>query len=401
MNDECSCLMINHSKKLNLDLDSEQKDNEGLTLFWKSSEKGHLLSVKALLKQKELTPEEQSSLLHGCLQIAFKNGHYEILKLLLQQKGKFVLDRDSEGKTVMFYACQEGNIECISILIKDMQQRDLTLKDQFSCLIPGLLGATFGDKYVDPIKRNQNGYDALYFACKNGYSEAVAFLLQNSFEWELNHKFDNACTYLMIACLYRHFEVCHLLLQQPDLDTNITNNLQNTAFILACISGEGKIVKMMLEVSSDRKINLNHRGLGGCTGFVKACQKKHEHIVKLLVTNSAKYNIDLNVRDNAGKSGFEYWPEKFPKHFKGWNLILIEDDEEMETEPEPTTKDPTELLKMVHSLQNDLQSRDSTAPEMLVTLESIGRQYAKEVQAKKYLQPKISSVFKQNNQRPY
>ena len=65
--------------------------------------------------------------------------------------------------------------------------------------------------------------------------------------------------------------------------------------------------------------------------------------------------------------------------------------------PNKTTKDPTELLKMVHSLQNDLQSRDSTAPEMLVTLESIGRQYAKEVQAKKYLQPKISSVFKQNN----
>ena len=82
-----------------------------------------------------------------------------------------------------------------------------------------------------------------------------------------------------------------------------------------------------------------------------------------------------------------------------WNLILEEedDDEEMEMEPEPTTKDPTELLKMVHVLRNDLQSRDGTTSEMLVTLESIERQYVKEVQAKKNLQPKITSFFKQNN----
>ena len=40
-------------------------------------------------------------------------------------------------------------------------------------------------------------------------------------------------------------------------------------------------------------------------------------------------------------------------------------------------------------------------PEMLVTLESIERQYVKEVQAKKNLQPKITSFFKQNNNQNY
>ena len=47
-----------------------------------------------------------------------------------------------------------------------------------------------------------------------------------------------------------------------------------------------------------------------------------------------------------------------------------------------TTKDPTELLKMVLALQSDLQSKDSTTPEMLVALKSIEKQYVKEVQAK-------------------
>ena len=69
--------------------------------------------------------------------------------------------------------------------------------------------------------------------------------------------------------------------------------------------------------------------------------------------------------------------------------------------PNKTTKDPTELLKMVHVLRNNLQSRDGTTPEMLVTLESIERQYVKEVQAKKNLQPKITSFFKQNNNQNY
>ena len=52
---------------------------------------------------------------------------------------------------------------------------------------------------------------------------------------------------------------------------------------------------------------------------------------------------------------------------------------------------------MVHALREDLQSKDTTTPEMLATLESIERQYVIEVQAKENIQPKITSFFKQNN----
>ena len=45
----------------------------------------------------------------------------------------------------------------------------------------------------------------------------------------------------------------------------------------------------------------------------------------------------------------------------------------------------------------DLQSKDTTTPDMLATLESIERQYVIEVQAKENIQPKITSFFKQNN----
>ena len=62
-----------------------------------------------------------------------------------------------------------------------------------------------------------------------------------------------------------------------------------------------------------------------------------------------------------------------------FNETLIDEDFKIAV---PTTKDPTELLKMVHALKSDLQSKDSTTPEMLVALKSIEKQYVKEVQAK-------------------
>ena len=81
-----------------------------------------------------------------------------------------------------------------------------------------------------------------------------------------------------------------------------------------------------------------------------------------------------------------------------WDLILSDDDdEEMDTAEPERKNDPSELLKMVHALREDLQSKDTTTPEMLATLESIERQYVIEVQAKENIQPKITSFFKQNN----
>ena len=185
-----------------------------------------------------------------------------------------------------------------SYLIKDMHKRDLT-----------------------PEERSSYLRGSLHIAVINGRNEVVTLILQNRHQLEINinDKFGSGyitTSYLMMACFYGHFEVCHLLLQQPDLDTNITTDFQDTAFILACSSGHSKIVNIMLEMSSDRKINLNHRGAAGRTGFVQACLRKQEQIVDLLVTNSEKYNIDLNAKDNSGKSGYDYWPEKFPNHFE-------------------------------------------------------------------------------------
>ena len=127
----------------------------------------------------------------------------------------------------------------------------------------------------------------LHASVRNGRNEAVALILQNRHQLEINinQTFESGYmatsnyTYLMLACLEGHFEICRLLLQEPDLDTNITNDCQETAFNFAC-------------------------------------QQKHEDIVELLMTNSTKYNIDLNTTDNFGKSGYDYWPEKFPNHFK-------------------------------------------------------------------------------------
>ena len=197
---------------------------------------------------------------------------------------------------MLSYACQEGHIEWVSILITDMQERDLTPEERSSYLC-----------------------GSLQAAIRNGRNDVVALILQNrnQLETDINDKFNNGrYTYLILACLNGHFEVSRLLLQQSDLDTNTTTDFQDSAFTLVCFLGQGKIVNMLLEISSDRNININHIGFLGRTGFVQACKRKHKDVVDLLVANSTKFNIDLNTRDNFGKSGYDYWPEKFPNHFK-------------------------------------------------------------------------------------
>ena len=78
----------------------------------------------------------------------------------------------------------------------------------------------------------------LHASVRNGRNEAVALILQNRHQLEINinQTFESGYmatsnyTYLMLACLEGHFEICRLLLQEPDLDTNITNDCQETAF---------------------------------------------------------------------------------------------------------------------------------------------------------------------------
>ena len=71
-----------------------------------------------------------------------------------------------------------------------------------------------------------------------------------------------------------------------------------TAFTGACISGHTDVVKLLLDQSDIKNIDLNAKNEKGWTGFTVACIIGHTNIVKLLLDNSDVKNINLYVKDN-------------------------------------------------------------------------------------------------------
>ena len=66
-----------------------------------------------------------------------------------------------------------------------------------------------------------------------------------------------------------------------------------------------EIVKLLLDHSNDRKIDLNAKSKKGRTAFMKACTYDCKKTVKLLLNHSKSKDIDLNAIDNYEETAFE------------------------------------------------------------------------------------------------
>ena len=91
------------------------------------------------------------------------------------------------------------------------------------------------------------------------------------------------------------------------LNKNIDFNASNygrTAFTGASISGHTDIVKLLLDHSDIKNIDLNAGNKSGWTGFMLACTSGHKDVVQLLLDHSDIKNIDLNIKTNNGWTPF-------------------------------------------------------------------------------------------------
>ena len=79
--------------------------------------------------------------------------------------------------------------------------------------------------------------------------------------------------------------------------------LQGTGFVIACGQGHFDIVKILLDQSTSKNIDLNGRDREGNTGFIAACKRKTTDLVKLFLTHPHCQSLDFNIRNNAGQSG--------------------------------------------------------------------------------------------------
>ena len=68
----------------------------------------------------------------------------------------------------------------------------------------------------------------------------------------------------------------------------------------ACIEGHTDIVKLLLDFSETRGIDLNVTNNKGCTGFMEAIKAGQTKVVKLLLDSAESKQIETHTWDNDG-----------------------------------------------------------------------------------------------------
>jgi ankyrin repeat protein len=86
--------------------------------------------------------------------------------------------------TGLHWACQDGNVECLRVLIKN--------KADVDC-------------------KAENGWAGLYFACQNGNPECLRLLIENNAD--VDYKNEGGVTGLHAACQNREVECIRLLVE--------------------------------------------------------------------------------------------------------------------------------------------------------------------------------------------
>ena len=99
-------------------------------------------------------------------------------------------------------------------------------------------------------------------------------------------------------------EVVFLLKLLPSLNEFDTTG--QTAFMKACAYGHLVLVKVLIEASKTKDINLNARNIGGVNALMLAGRRGHFGVVRELFKSSEEFGIELNTYCNQWLNSFRW-----------------------------------------------------------------------------------------------
>ncbi|CZS75070.1 unnamed protein product [Fusarium graminearum] len=155
-------------------VDSVRKDH---TPFSWACEEGYEAIAKVLLQNGALVTEAN-------LARIIKNGHLEILKMLLK-KGVDVAAADKDGRTPLHLASQNGHLEIVKMLLENGVDAAAADKDGWTPLHEAVWSGHLEivkmllENGVDAAAADKDGSTPLHRASQNGHLEIVKMLLEN------------------------------------------------------------------------------------------------------------------------------------------------------------------------------------------------------------------------------
>lgn len=115
----------------------------------------------------------------------------------------------------------------------------------------------------------------------------------------VNTRYHGGRTLLMMCChktTNKPYMLKTLINKFPDIDPEIPDDDGSTALMYACISGDKRNVKLMLDGFPNIDVNVSG-GEYKTTPLIITCLHNNTSIIELLLT---KENIKVNVRDSRG-----------------------------------------------------------------------------------------------------
>ena len=98
---------------------------------------------------------------------------------------------------------------------------------------------------TNEFKKSSNGFlnEELYYAIADGDINKISHTINKD---NVNDKYENGWTPLMVACICGNIEIVKLLLACEGIQVNVTNENGWTPLMVACKSGHIEFVKLLL-----------------------------------------------------------------------------------------------------------------------------------------------------------
>ena len=279
--------------------DVNEIDVRGSTPLSWAARNGHGEVVKMLLGRREVYPDQGDSSGMTPLVCAAWKGHEEVVKMLLEHREVYSDEQDTFVKTPLSYAAWEGHAGVVKILLG---QEGVNLDNPDFEGLPPLCSAAYRG-HVEVVKMLLEreevhpdepgwGQTPLSFAAGNGHVTVVKMLLERE---EVNPNGPSwAPAPLFFAAGNGHEEVVKKLLGREEVNPDKHDSGGQTPLSHAAQCGREGVVKMLL---GRKEVNPDKPDTNGQTPLSHAAERGCEGVVKILL---GREDVNPDKPDNVG-----------------------------------------------------------------------------------------------------
>jgi len=299
--------LINEKK---MDINKTTKSNDNcLTLACK---KQNFEAIKYLINETDIDTNIKNNSNENALLICFKQSvlNYEIIKFLITRTRIDINITDKDGYNCLFYACSNGTIEIVKLLIKYNININHKLEDNSNCLIHAfrysnnleVIKYLINSEKIYAYATTCHNNDGLIFACyENQKLEKIKYLI-NELNFSVN-KTNNFGRNALLECFNGKTKLNHenikYLITETDVDINIIDENKYNCLLYACSKKDItlEIIKLIVE----KNVNLYATTKDGDNCLLLACKYVNNiEIIKYFIEEK-KMNIYIqnNQKNNC------------------------------------------------------------------------------------------------------